>query len=126
MLPTLHLHQMQQRSKAEFKTAGRLLPFLLLGAADSTQAAQQYRDRFGVEPDSVEGGQWQWRAEIMSLEHSLFGSPGNSRLPSFFEQKEKQQGNGLFRDLAGLQLRFRFVDEGVRVMLKLTPRGDSG
>lgn len=121
MLPTLHLHQMQRRGQAELKTAGRLLPFLLLGAADVEQAGARHQAIFGERPASVPGSRWVWRPEVLELQHSLFGSPRQSRVPAYFELSAEQRKAGLFTGLAGLDLSFRFVDEGVRVILQLKP-----
>ncbi len=119
---TLHLHHMQRQRKASEAAAGRLWPFMRLGAADTAEAAERHARLLGGRPTLAPGDAWVWNAERQTLASQRFGSAHAPRLPRYADLPAAEREAGLFRALSGLDLSFRFVDEGVRVHLVLTPK----
>ena len=118
--PTLELHQLQHRRQAVLWDQARLLPFLLLDAEDVAQAMQAHQTLYGNRPRLMEGDTWQWIPQQQAISSSLFGSYRQPTLPTADSLPIMEVSP--FSRLSGLDLSFRFEDEGVRVRLNLAPR----
>lgn len=120
MQPSLHLHQVRYRQAAVKQHIGKLMPFLWLGAKTPEEAITRYAEIYGNKPATVKGSEWFWQPIAQRLENRLFGSLELPKLPDYTEGKIIAPT--LFDSLKELDLNFRFEQEGVRIILYLTPR----
>lgn len=121
LAPTLHLHAMQALPGAWRRTIGQLAPLRWLGMDDPAAAQATFQQLYGYRPELPSYSPWPWpdAASWQNLGQNLLPE---FKLPSYHELAPEQRRIGPFQDLNRLQISFKLVDEGVRVVLELMPR----
>jgi hypothetical protein len=126
LAPTLHLHRMQRQRQAVMNNIGRLLPFMLLGAGTAAEAIERQARLYGSRAEHPPGGEWLWQPQTRRLASAVFGSPGQPRVPSYYDPDEERGPGGVMDSLKSLEVSLRFAEDGARIILSLTNRRSGG
>ena len=96
-------------------------PLRWLGMDDPAAAQATFQQLYGYRPELPSYSPWPWpdAASWQNLGQNLLPE---FKLPSYHELAPEQRRIGPFQDLNRLQISFKLVDEGVRVVLELMPR----
>ena len=121
LAPVLHLHAMQALPAAWRSAVGQIAPLRRLDTASPVDAQAQYQRLYGYRPELPPNSPWSWPDEIAWQAQGENLLP-DFKLPAYHELAPEQRRIGPFQDLDRLQVSFKLVDEGVRVMLELTPK----
>jgi len=121
LAPVLYLHAVQRLPVAWRSAVGQLAPLRWLGVAGRATAQTRLQELYGYRPELPPGSPWPWP------ENSAWQQAGQSllpefKLPAYHDLTAEQRRSGPLQDLERLQVSFKLVAEGVRVVLQLQPR----
>ncbi len=107
-LPGLFAAASDGNRRATMSGISRLYPFMLCGAKDVKQAADQHRQLFGFYPRQLAGDSWVWNDYQLSSKN--YGHSNRQRQPVF----DPDQPFGLMNRVESLKVNMQFEQDGLR------------